>query len=168
MVERRPEKLGWLVKTLCKVFPYKEIGWESIDEVFFRWIVGHLFGYEVCIHRLDAPNWHPHCHDHPWDFWALVFNGYWERVDPGQKLKGRGYPANYVGDVYWRPAFSFLYRKAESRHNVATPIGKPNWSIVVMTAKRRSWGFKECRMTNHEVEIDGNLVPANTKDIYDM
>lgn len=150
MVERNPAKLGWLVRMLCKVFPYKEIGWQEIDEVFFRWILFKCRWFEICLHRLDAPNWHPQCHDHPWDFYAFILKGgYLEMVDPTQHLGGKGQFWGTVpfsgNEIYLRKSFTLLYRPAEARHNVVTRKNVPNWSIVFMSAKRRQWGIKDCR-----------------------
>jgi hypothetical protein len=142
--------MGWFSKLLCKVFPYKEIGWKEIGEVFYRWTLFKCRWFKVVLHRLHAPNWHEKCHDHPWDFWAFIIRGgYLEMVDPDQNIGGRG---KFIGtvpgsgnEIYWRPVGSLLYRSAETRHNVVTKADKPNWSIVVMTPKRREWGIKDCR-----------------------
>jgi hypothetical protein len=143
MKERDPQKLGWLVSTLCKYFPYKEIGWQDIDEVFFRWTIVDTHWFKIVLHRLDAEYWHSECHDHPWDFLAIVlWDGYWELLDNTQGIRNRG---QHCGDnVYWRGPGSLLYRRAESKHNVITPRRRPNWSIVIMGTKRRPWGFLPC------------------------
>jgi hypothetical protein len=143
MKEYDPKKINWLVALLCRWFPYKEIGWKDIDEVFFRWTLAQAFGYKLVLHRLDAENWHVNCHDHPWDFLAIVIGpGYYEMLDPKQKIRNKGRDCGR--SVYWRGPLSLLWRPAESKHNVITKPGKPNWSLVLMKPKRRGWGFMTC------------------------
>lgn len=136
-------KQGWFTRLLCKTFSYKEIGWKDIGETFYRWTLFTFRGYKIFLHKLDAPNWHPQCHDHPWDFWAfIIWPGYWEKLDPKQKLKNTGQHCG--GNVYWRRPLTILYRPAASKHNVITPIGTPNWSLVIVTPKKRGWGMLDC------------------------
>jgi hypothetical protein len=124
------KKPDWLTRLLCKVFDYKEIGWKEIGETFYRWTILKTPWFRIYLHKLDAPNWHEQCHDHPWDFFAIVIkSGYTEQV--GNKF-------------FWRQAPSFLYRKAEFTHNVKTDVNHPSWSIVLVKNKRRSWGMKGC------------------------
>lgn len=140
--EYNHNKINWFVGLLYRFFPYKEIGWKHINEVFFRWTILSTPWFKVVLHRLDAVNWHAQCHDHPWDFLAIVLGpGYWEMLDPKQKVISHG---KYCGgSVYWRGPLSLLYRPAETKHNVITKDGKPNWSIVILANKRRGWGFNE-------------------------
>lgn len=141
--ERDPAKLGWLVNRLCKWFTYKELGWKEIDEVFFRWTLWETRWFKVVLHRLEAENWHTKCHDHPWDFLAIIlWGGYWEELDPKQRRRNVG--RYCYGNTWWRRAGSILYRPAETKHNVVTRRGIPNWSIVIMTNKRRPWGLVSC------------------------
>lgn len=114
---------------LDKHFPYKDIGWIDIGEEFRRYQLLKTRWFNLYLHRLSAPNWHPECHDHPWGFIAILLkNGYLERV--GTKDYRRR-----VGDVLFRPAV-FV-------HNVITPFGT-SWSLIITTPKSRDWGFKPC------------------------
>lgn len=107
----------------------KEIGWIEIGEKFTRYALLRTSWFNVYLHQLYAPNWHPECHDHPWSFLAiLLWNGYTERV--GTKDHRR-----YPGDILWRPA-TFA-------HNVITPYGT-SWSLIITGPKSRDWGFKPC------------------------
>lgn len=149
MKERVPAKMNWVVRLLCCLFPYKEIGWQDIDEVFFRWVLVSTPWFKVVLHRLDSERWHSQCHDHPWDFWAFIIkSGYLEILDPKQNVGGRGRCIGTIpgsgNKMYFRPAGSLLYRPAETKHNVLTKQGRPSWSIVIMKPKRRNWGFMEC------------------------
>jgi hypothetical protein len=149
-----PKLQNWFTNSLCKIFPYKEIGWKEIGEVFYRWTLFECRWFKVVLHKLDAPNWHTHCHDHPWDFLAIILaGGYWEKIDPKQDRRNHG--KRVSEDTYWRSPGSILYRPAESRHNVATPKGAPNWSVVFMTPKKRDWGIKDCR---NEMDFYSNIV----------
>ena len=105
----------------------KEIGWESIGEKFTRYVLVKTPWFQILLHRLWSPNWHPQAHDHPWSFVTLILRGgYLERVPGGQNV--------------WRGPLTFLYRSAEFAHNVATD-GAVCWSLVVTGPKRRQWQF---------------------------
>lgn len=110
-------------------FAYKEIGWHEIGERFTRYQLVKTRWFNIYLHQLYAPNWHPECHDHPWGFVAVLLRrGYLERV----------------GDKdYWRRPLSVLFRPATFTHSVITPRGE-SWSIIFTTAKSRDWGFKPC------------------------
>jgi hypothetical protein len=113
---------------------HKEIGWQEIGEKFTRYQLVKTRWFNVYLHQLYAPNWHPECHDHPWGFIAVLLrHGYLERV----------------GDKdYRRRVGSVLFRPATFTHNVITPYGE-SWSIIFTTAKSRDWGFKPC--TRHVI-----------------
>lgn len=114
---------------LRRRFQFKEIGWTEIGEEFTRFSLWRTKWFNVYLHRLNAPAWHPECHDHPWGFIAiLVKNGYLERV--GKK-------------DHHRRVGSILFRPAEFTHNVITPYGT-SWSIILTTPKSRDWGFRPC------------------------
>jgi hypothetical protein len=111
---------------------YKHIGWREIGEKFTRYTLFECQFFTVYLHKLTAPTPHAKCHNHPWNFWAvLLWGGYWESVDGGP--------------FFWRHPLSVLYRPARFTHNVITPPGKTNWSICIMSPKKREWGFKACR-----------------------
>src|SRR5579872_5760324 len=121
----------WLLR---KVLPHKEIGWTEIGERFTRFTLLKTRWFNVYLHKLWAPDWHPECHDHPWSFLAIILaGGYWEQTSSA---------------CVWRRPGSVLYRPAEFTHNVVTrdAFGFPhiNWSIVITGPKRRSWSFKVC------------------------
>jgi hypothetical protein len=129
-----------LVRLLCNIFPYKEIGWKEIGEVFYRWTLLRTPWFKVCLHYLQAEHWAPYCHDHPWDFWAIILkNGYWEKLDYEQSKRLRNHGQHCGENVYWRRPGSMLRRPAETKHSVVTQVGKPSWSLVIMGNKRREW-----------------------------
>lgn len=114
---------------LRKRFVFKEIGWTEIGERFTRYALFRTPWFNVYLHQLYAPAWHPECHDHPWSFVAvLLWPGYLERVDTQDKRRWPG---------------MVLYRPATFSHNVITPYGT-SWSLVVTTRKSRDWGFLPC------------------------
>lgn len=115
----------WLRRT----FRYKEIGWADIGERFTRYALLKTPWFNVYLHQLSAPNWHPQCHDHPWGFVAILLRkGYLERTGEG--------------DFKRRPC-SILFRPATFVHNVITPYGT-SWSVIFTGPKSRDWGFKPC------------------------
>lgn len=128
--------MSWFTSSLKKIFSHKEIGWKEIGESFTRYTLFRCYWFNIYLHQLFAPNKHPHCHDHPWDFLAIVlWGGYWESIN---------------GKTHWRWPGSVLYRPAETKHNVVTK--GTNWSLVVTGPKRRPWKIVEeeddnCRAT---------------------
>lgn len=124
------ESLGLVEKFLRRYVDFKEIGWAAIGERFTRYQLVKCRWFNVYLHQLYAPNWHPECHDHPWGFVALLLKrGYLERVGNRD---------------YRREPGSVLYRPAEFAHNVTTPYGT-SWSMIFTTPKSRDWGFVPCR-----------------------
>jgi hypothetical protein len=118
-----------MVKLLRKFLPWKEIGWTELGEVFYRYTLIKSRWFNLYLHELTAPEWHPHCHDHPWWFWTLIlWNGYLEESDKHFDRRRAG---------------SLLYRPAAFKHNIITPYGK-SWSLVMTGPKQREWGFTDC------------------------
>ena len=114
---------------LRKHVPFKEIGWTEIGEKFTRYALWRTRWFNVYLHQLYAPNWHPQCHDHPWGFIAiLIRRGYLEETKNSVKRQHPG---------------CVLFRPATFTHNVITPYGT-SWSIILTTPKSRDWGFKPC------------------------
>lgn len=109
---------------------YKELGWEEIGEKFTRFILFKCAWFAIYLHKLDAPQRHSQCHDHPWHFWAILLSG--------------GYFEEMNGKRIWRSAGSILYRTARSLHNTITRKGYPNYSIIVVSHRCRKWGMKDC------------------------
>jgi hypothetical protein len=127
---RKITPTSWFERLLRRVLPYKEIGWQDIGEVFYRYQIVKTRWFNVYLHQLDAPNWHPiGCHDHPWSFiTVLLKGGYLERT-------GDEYHRRQVGEI--------LYRPATWAHDVTTPYGR-SWSLIFTGPKSRTWGFKSC------------------------
>ncbi len=126
--------MTWFEKLLRRLLPHKELGWEEIGEKFTRFVLLRTPWRNFYLHKLNAPVWHPQCHDHPWDFWTLILaGGYWEEVD---------------GRVIWRKPGTVLYRPAEFSHNVVT-VGTA-WSVIMTTKKKRQWGLHDCRSHTKE------------------
>lgn len=117
---------------LRRHFQYKEIGWQEIGEQFTRYFLVKTRWFNIYLHQLYAPNWHPECHDHPWGFIAILLKGgYLEREAGNGHVPVR----RRVGSVLFRPA-TFT-------HNVITPYGT-SWSLILTTPKSREWGFRPC------------------------
>lgn len=113
-----------------RVLPHKEIGWQEIGEVFYRYTLVKTPWFSLYLHQLDAPNWHPvGCHDHPWWFITLLLKG--------------GY-LEYNGKKVWhqKPG-QVMYRPANWSHDITTPYGR-SWSLVLTGKKQRAWGFQPC------------------------
>jgi hypothetical protein len=124
---------SWFEKQLRRL-PYKEIGWQDIGEVFYRYQLLKTRWFNLYLHQLDAPAWHPvGCHDHPWWFvTVLLKGGYLERHVNGAVVE---WNRRYPGQI--------LYRSASHAHDVITPYGR-SWSLVLTGRKSRDWGFLRC------------------------
>jgi hypothetical protein len=114
---------------LRRHIPFKEIGWTEIGEKFTRYQLAKTPWFNIYLHQLYAPNWHPECHDHPWGFVAVLLR--------------RGYLEQVGTKDYRRRVGSVLFRPATFAHNVITPYGT-SWSLIFTTRKSRDWGFKPC------------------------
>lgn len=121
--------MSWFERFIRRHLEFKEIGWTHIGEEFTRFRLWRTPWFNIYLHKLNAPHWHPECHDHPWGFVALLLtNGYLEQVG---NEKFRRYPG------------SILFRPATFAHNVITPYGT-SWSFIFATRKSREWGFLPC------------------------
>lgn len=109
--------------------PHKEIGWRELGEKFTRYALFKSSWLNVYLHQLDAPVWHPQCHDHPWGFVAILIR--------------RGYTEKVNNKDFRRLPGSVLFRPATFAHNVITPYGT-SWSVIFAGPKSREWGFKPC------------------------
>lgn len=130
---------SWIESLLRRVLPHKEIGWQEIGEVFFRYNLVKTKWFNLYLHQLDAPQWHPvGCHDHPWWFVTLLLKGgYLERqsIKVYNRKVGSKLTRRYPGQI--------LYRRAEHSHDVITPYGR-SWSLVLTGRKIHQWGFAAC------------------------
>lgn len=127
-----------IVAWLRKHVQHKDIGWKEIGEQFTRFQLFKSKHFNIYLHRLSAPGWHPECHDHPWSFLAiLLWRGYLERttymVTP--ETSGIKDTRKWPGQILWRPA-TFA-------HNVITPYGV-SWSLILTGPVERKWGFLPC------------------------
>jgi hypothetical protein len=116
-------------RILRKIFPWKEIGWHEIGEVFYRYTLFKCPWFSIRLHQLTAPNWPPQCHDHPWWFVTLILRG--------------GYLEEHQNSITWQRPGKVLYRPAKFRHNVVTPCGTA-WSLLIMGPTSRKWGMVDC------------------------
>jgi hypothetical protein len=141
---RNIEPQSKIERLLRKYLPYKEIGWQDIGEVFYRYTILKTPWFNLYLHQLDAPEWHPvGCHDHPWWFiTVLLKGGYLEMQRPKST---RGFPG--VGEkgglLKRRYPGMILFRPANHTHDVVTPYGR-SWSLVLTGRKSRDWGFLKC------------------------
>jgi hypothetical protein len=116
-------------RLLRKYLPHKELGWTEIGEKFTRYALIRTRWFNVYLHQLYAPNWHPECHDHPWGFVTILLR--------------RGYLELIGNKTYIRRPGAILYRPADFAHSVTTPYGT-SWSLIITTPKQRKWGFRPC------------------------
>ena len=122
-----------MTQLLRRLFPHKDIGWTDIGEDFTRFTLLRTRWCIIYLHRLDAPNPHPQCHDHPWSFVSVLLKG--------------GYSEYAHGTWTWRRPGSILYRPAEWSHNVVTK--GVSWSLVITGPKRRPWDSTKGAKSRH-------------------
>ena len=116
-----------MTRLLRRFVPFKDIGWTELGEEFTRFQVVKCRWFNIYLHRLVAPNPHPHCHDHPWWFVAVLLKG--------------GYDEYAHGEWVWRRPGSILWRPAHWSHNVTTR--GVSWSVIITGPKSRDWGFND-------------------------
>lgn len=108
-------------------FLIEKLAGKRLGEKFTRFHILTTPWFNIYLHKLEAPNKHPHCHDHPWHFWTLLlFGGYWET------LKGK---------TYWRNPGDIMFRPAKTKHNVVTK--GVSWSIILTSGRIRKWRIIE-------------------------
>lgn len=123
-------RMSLIERVLRAIVPHKEIGWKEINEEFTRFTLLKTPWFRIFLHKLNAPQWHPECHDHPWSFVAILLkSGYDEMLENGR--------------IYHRRPGMILHRPAEFIHNVITPYGT-SWSIIFAGSHNRDWGFHQC------------------------
>jgi|SRR5579859_264716 len=146
-------------------FSFKEIGWEEVGEIFTRYAILKTRWFNVYLHQLYAPQWHPECHDHPWSFLTvLLHGGYLERIivkDPGLCRCGEPHYRNkdvrrFPGMILWRPA-TFT-------HSVITPYGV-SWSLIITGPKSNAWGFRPCNRPTAPTKPYGKYIAEHTDGI---
>lgn len=99
-------------------------------------------GFQIYLHKICRSDADRELHDHPWDFVSLIlWRGYREEIDLLEGVEGR----ELVDHVLRIQRTSrkwpgmILVRRAEHRHRVL--VGKPAWTLVFTSKKRRTWGF---------------------------
>lgn len=128
---------------LRRFLAHKEIGWQEVGEVFTRYALLKTRWFNVYLHQLYAPQWHPECHDHPWSFLTvLLWRGYLERTIEKLHCDDCGCPRHKVRDVRRYPGM-ILWRPATFTHSVTTPYGT-SWSLIITGPKSNAWGFRPC------------------------
>lgn len=130
-------------KLIRRFLPFKEIGWQDIGEVFYRYQLLKTRWFNLYLHQLDAPAWHPvGCHDHPWWFITVLLKGGYLEKQSKTFFRDAGINMNVVTLKRRYPGM-ILYRGAKHAHDVITPYGR-SWSLVLTGPKSRDWGFLSC------------------------
>jgi len=97
----------------------------ELGPLMIRYMLIRTPWFSLYLHRFLRSDNDRHFHDHPWNFWTLLLSG--------------GYREHTPDGTFWRRRLSLLYRPAEWQHWVE--IVKPVWTLVMVTPKRREWGF---------------------------
>lgn len=102
-----------------------------------RWyVIPRNRWFNVYLHNIVRSDDDRALHDHPWWNLSIVLKGgYWEYV-PLDAARPSGAT---IGS--FRPAGSFVFRRATSSHRLAIPSGDSCWSLFITGRKVREWGF---------------------------
>lgn len=117
------------------------------------WIVPRNKWFNVYLHQILRDDNDRALHDHPWDNCSVILKGQYQEVTLSEDgLKAFGYcrrelNSDYVSshglpvDLWMRPIFSVVFRKAQNPHRLELFKGKPCWTLFISGPRKRDWGF---------------------------
>lgn len=106
-----------------------------------RWRVIQTPWGSLYVHRIARPDWRPVLHDHPWSFVSFILRGgYTEvRFDPiALRLTTR------------RVRRLNVVRRHDA-HYITALDRTPTWSVLLVGARRRHWGYLSFDMAGHTI-----------------
>jgi hypothetical protein len=106
-----------------------------------RWRLVQTPQFGVYLHRIDMDDGSRPLHDHPWSFLSIILRGgYTEELD------------DRIRD--WRTG-SIHFMRAVGRHSIRKLLRTPTWTLVLVGARQRDWGFWTSQgWVQHKVFID--------------
>lgn len=117
-----------LIWLLNKLFVCEEInGANRCPTYLYRWRLFRRWGCSVYLHRFVADDWSLDQHDHPKRFFSVGLCGkYTEHTPRGDKT----YRAPWIRTF-----------PAEHIHRITLPPGQECWTLAMVFAASRPWGF---------------------------
>lgn len=119
-----------LLWALTRLFPLEEInGANRCPTYLYRWRLARCrrLGWALYLHRFVADDWSLDQHDHPKRFVSVGLSGSYVEHTPRGPRRFR---------APWIRSFP-----AEHRHRVTLPPGRECWTLVLVFAATRPWGF---------------------------
>lgn len=81
-------------------------------------------------------------HDHPWPSTSIILSGgYWEIEPEEQEQDPRA--DSYAFTRTWKGPGAITSRAAHDRHRLEVPPGGSAWTMFIMGAWERDWGFHD-------------------------
>lgn len=108
---------------------------DTDDEVYLvRWRLIQTPWFGVYLHRIGTPDSRPTLHDHPWTFLAFVLRGGYieRRLDPVTMDVDEGHRIRFVNHM-----------RTHDAHAITRLFRVPTWTLVLVGARRRTWGYFE-------------------------
>lgn len=109
-----------------KLFETTYVGSEE-DPLIIRYQLFRCPLFGIWIHKMLKSDHDRALHDHPWSFISIILKGgYRELTDMG---------------ILEHKAGTILLRPAEWRHRVILEPGQISWNLILVSKRRRLWGF---------------------------
>lgn len=104
------------------------------EDYLVRWRVIQTPWCSLYLHRIGTPDSRPTLHDHPWNFTALVLRGGYieRRLDPKTMKVNESHRVRRVNRM-----------RTHDAHAIMRLLRVPTWTLVLVGARRRTWGYWE-------------------------
>ena len=121
------------------LFERFDINDEATGQLYLRrWRIVQTPWFGIYLHKIAMPDKDRDLHDHPWPFVSVVLRGgYDELLRPNADFPGSEW-SQYGLRRGW---LSIGLRRATDAHRITKLHRTPTWTLVLVGARRRSWGF---------------------------
>jgi len=139
--------MNWIDRVLMRILPFIVIDSDENGPYMVRYKVFRCPWFKIFLHHILRSDEDPELHDHPWNFVSLIL---WS-----------GYIEHLPGDVVRRVrAWDVIRHRAADAHRLI--LDRPAWTFVVVTGKKRHWGFWTRRgWEPYEVFFNRKYGPGN-------
>jgi hypothetical protein len=99
-----------------------------------RWRIIQTPWGGIYLHRMEGPDPRPTLHDHPWSFLSIVLRGGYieRRLDPMTMSVDEHHAVR-----------RFNRMRAGDAHSIRSLLRVPTWTLLVVSARKRTWGYLE-------------------------
>ena len=107
---------------------------EPTENYLTRWRLIETPWGSIYLHRMDGPDSRPTLHDHPWNFLSIVLRGGYveRRLDPMTREVDEAHRVTTVNHM-----------RTHDAHAIVSLLRVPSWTLVLVGARRRTWGYSE-------------------------